>query len=100
MSFPGFKAGKPLKEGSYLFYVNLLTFLPKKVRLVSFKIYGKKELPLQKKVQIPKKNLWKVIAQVVLVSMNKAIYFSAPLMGYFAHMDLKKKWNVFKINAN
>ena len=28
------------------------------------------------------------------------IFFLAPRVGYFAHMDLKQKWNVFKINAN
>ena len=43
---------------------------------------------------------WKEIAQVVLVFMNMAIYFLAPRVGYFAHMNLKQKWNVFKINAN
>ena len=33
----------------------------------------------------------KVIAQLVLVSMNMAIYFLAPRVGYFFHMDLKQK---------
>ena len=32
--------------------------------------------------------------------MNMAINFLAPRVGYFAHMNLKQKWNVFKINAN
>ena len=32
--------------------------------------------------------------------MNREIYFLAPRVGYFAHMDLKQKWNVFKINPN
>ena len=52
-----------------------------------------------KKGSKTKTTSWKVIAQVVLVSMNMAIYFLAPRVGYFAHMDLKQKWNVFKINA-
>ena len=28
--------------------------------------------------------------------MNMTIYFLAPRVGYFAHMDLKQKWNVLK----
>ena len=28
--------------------------------------------------------------------MNMAINSLAPRVGYFAHMDLKQKWNVFK----
>ena len=32
--------------------------------------------------------------------MNMEIYFLAPRVGYIAQMDLKQKWNVFKINAN
>ena len=67
--------------------------------LVSVKIFCKKEVPLPKKVQIPKTTSWNVIAQVVLVSMNMEIYLLDPRVGYFAHMDLKQKWNVFKINA-
>ena len=43
---------------------------------------------------------WKVIAQVFLVFMNMAINFLAPRVGYFAHKDLKQKWNVFKSNGN
>ena len=67
--------------------------------LVSVKIYVKKGT-IAKKGPNTKTTSWKVIAQVVLVSMNMAIYFLAPRVGYFAHMDLKQKWNVFKINAN
>ena len=26
--------------------------------------------------------------------------FLAPRLGYFAHLDLKQKWNVLKISAN
>ena len=32
--------------------------------------------------------------------MNMAINFLAPRVGYFAYMDLKQKWNVFKTNSN
>ena len=28
--------------------------------------------------------------------MNMAINFLAPRVGYFAHVDLKQKWNVLK----
>ena len=38
-----FSAGKPVKEGVILFDVNLLNFLPKKLMLVSVKIYKKKK---------------------------------------------------------
>ena len=60
--------------------------------LGSVKIYGKKEVTLPKKGPNTKTTSWKVIAHVVLVSMNMAIYFLAPRVGYFAHMDLKQKW--------
>ena len=43
-----------MKKGIIFFDVDLLNFLPKKIMLVSFKIFGKKEVPLPKKVQIPK----------------------------------------------
>ena len=59
--------------------------------LVRVKIYRKKEVPLPKKGPNTNTTSWKVIAQVVLVSMNRAIYFLAPRVGYFAHMDLKQK---------
>ena len=68
--------------------------------LVGVKIYVKKTGTIAKKGPNTKTNSWNVIAQVVLVSMNMTILFLAPRVGYFAHMDLKQKWNVFKINAN
>ena len=43
-----------MKEGVIFFDINLLNFLPKKIMLVSVKIFGKKEVPLPKKVKIPK----------------------------------------------
>ena len=43
-----------MKEGGISLDVNLLNFLPNKFMLVSVKIDGKKEVPLPKKVQIPK----------------------------------------------
>ena len=42
-----------MKEGGYLFLCKFAKFSPKKFMLVSVKIYGKKEVPLPKKVQIP-----------------------------------------------
>ena len=97
MFCPGFFRLENLwKKGVMFFDVNLLNFLPKKIMLVSVKIYGKKEVPLPKKGQNTKMTSWKVIAQVVLVFMNMAINFLAPRVGYFAHMDLKQKWNVLK----
>ena len=68
--------------------------------LVSVQIYCKKRGTIAQKGPNTKMTSWKVIAQVVLVSMNMPIYFWAPRVGYFAQVDLKQKWNVFKINAN
>ena len=88
------------KKGVIFFDVNLLNFLLKKIMLVSVKIYRKKRGTIAKKGPNTYTTSWKVIAQVVLVSMNRVIYFLAPRVGYFAHMDLKQKWNVLEINAN
>ena len=55
---------------------------------------------IARKSPYTKRTKWKVIAQVVWVSINMANNLFAPRVGYFAHMDLKQKWNVFKINDN
>ena len=62
-----------MKEGGFFFYVNLFNFLPKKIILVSVKIYNKKEVPFPKKGPNTKTTSLIVIAKVVLVSMNMAI---------------------------
>ena len=51
---------------------------------------------IAKKVPNTKTISWEVIAQVVLVSMNMAIIFLAPRVGYFAHMDLIQKGKFLK----
>ena len=56
MSCPGFFRQENLqKKGVILFDVDFLNFLTKKFILVSVKIDGKKEVPLPKKVKIPKR---------------------------------------------
>ena len=47
--------------------------------------------PIAQKGPNTKTTSSEVIAQVVLVSMNMAIIFLTPRVGYFAHMDLKQK---------
>ena len=86
-------------KGIILFDVNLPNFLPNFFLLISVKIYGKKEVPLPKKGPNTKMTSWEVIDQVVLVSMNMAIHYLAPRVGYLTHMDLKQKWIFFLINA-
>ena len=51
----------------------------------------KKRYHCQKKSPNTKTTSWKVI-----VSINIEIYFLAPRVGYFAHMDLKQNWNILK----
>ena len=53
----------------------------------------------KKKGPNTKTTSWKVIAQVVVVSMNMAIHFLAPRVGYFAHMDLNKSETFLKSMA-
>ena len=43
-----------MKEGVYIFDINLLNFLNFFFILVSIKIYGKKQVQLLKKIKIPK----------------------------------------------
>ena len=64
--------------------------------LGSVKIYGKKRGTIAKKGPNTKTTSWKVIARVVLVSKNMAIYVLAPRVGYFAHMDSNKSETFLK----